>query len=672
MTQMIHSPNSPGPVPPSITLTDYSGPIFGSSSNAYSWSTYNQWNFTPSITITHGKHTIRTGFELNYVAQGSNATGVSNGSFTFNSGWTQQTKSQRQNSTDGSTVASLLLGYPNSGSIAWNDNIYRSRPYWGLYVQDDWKVTQKLTLNLGLRYDVQIPWKERYNRENRGWDSSAKSPLSDEVLANWAKLKAQYDAANPKAKYPYPAPPAILTGGYVFPGVGGESSRLYDTDWTNIQPRLGLAYRLFDKTVIRAGAGIYYQSSTQGGTTTGFSQSTPYLASLDGGITPSVGPNMSGPYSLVNPFPNGIQAPTGSAAGILTNIGNTVTYDSPGFRIPRTYQYSFGIQQQLGHNVVAEVSYAGNLQNHINFAQNLNHETYPNQLIAIGDTSYYSRSIPNPFYGILPLTSSLGGSPNIAANNLFRPDPIYQNITDNLIQQGKYRSDMLQVRVEQRAFGDAGGNSPGGTLTWVLSYAFGKAFEMNHRLNDWNVLEPPIRELDNTDKTHNLSFSGVWDLPIGKGRRYLNTGNPIVKALVSNWTYNWIVTYETGNPTTWPDLINKCGDWHATGQGEDNWFNNDKSCYAQLPNGNVLRTVPDRFSDIRNPSVGPFMNTAVEKSFPIGERYKVLFRAESFNVFNHSQRPGPDTTFTSPTFGMLPKSQLNFPRLIQLAAKFYF
>jgi hypothetical protein len=208
-------------------------------------------------------------------------------------------------------------------------------------------------------------------------------------------------------------------------------------------------------------------------------------------------------------------------------------------------------------------------------------------------------------------------------------------------------------------------------LTWVLSYAFGKAFEQNHRLNDWNVLEQPIRELDNTDKTHNLTFSGVWDLPFGKGRRFSNM-NKVVNLVAGNWTFTPILSYSTGNPTGWPNLINTCGDWHAPNQNEYAWFNNNKSCYQQLPNGNVLRTVPDRFPDIRDPSVGPFVNAALEKTIRLGERYKVVLRGESFNLFNHAQRGGPDGNVNSSTFGQLPRSQLNFPRFAQLAAKFYF
>ena len=668
MTNFTPAPTSPGDVPPSISVGGYSGAILSSSGSAYAWNSYNQYNFTPSLTFSLRKHTLRTGFEWNYVTNGNTATGLSNGQFTFNSNWTQQLQARQQNALDGSGVATLLLGSPSSGSIAYNDSQYRSRPYYGFYVQDDYHVTDRLTLNLGLRYDVQIPWLERFNRENRGWDSSTKNPLSDQILAKWAQLKTDYDKANPTAKYPYPEPPKVLRGGFLFPGVGGQPRRLYNTDWMNIQPRAGFAYRIGAKTVLRGGGGIYYQSSTQAGTTTGFTQGTGYTTSLDG-FTPSSGANLSGAYSLTNPFPNGFARPTGSTLGILTNVGNGVGYDPAGFRIPRTYQVSFGIQRELRAGIVAEISYAGNLQNHINLSQNLNHEPMADQLQAIADPAYFTRPLPNPFFGLVPITTSLGGSGTINANNLLRPNPIYQGITDNLIQQGKYRSDQLQVRVEQRAFGNKG--SAAGVMTWVVSYAFGKAFEMNHRLNDWNTAEPLVRELDNTDKTHNLSLSGVWDLPFGHGRRLANVDNKVARALIDRWTLAPIMSYSTGNPTGWANLINKCGDWHAPSQNENAWFNNDKNCYAQLAT-NVLRTVPDRFPDIRDPSVGPSINVALEKSIPMGERYRFVIRGESFNLFNHPQRPGPDTGFTSPTFGQLPKTQLNFPRLIQFAAKFYF
>jgi hypothetical protein len=492
---------------------------------------------------------------------------------------------------------------------------------------------------------------------------SVKNPLSDQILANWRTIKADYDATHPGLAYPNP--PAQLMGGFLFPGVDGQPERLYDTDWTNIGPRVGMAWQVLPKTVIRAGGGVYYMSPTQDNTQNGFEQSTPYVQSLDG-LTPSAGYNLTGPYSLVNPFPGGIQQPTGASQGLLTMVGRGIGWDPAGFKIPRTYQYSFGIQQQLPGSIVAEVSYAGNYQIYINTTARYNENPLSDRVIAQSNPQYLSLQVPNPFYGILPKNGGQGQNPTINRGGLMRANPIFQNMDDYLSQGGRYRSDGLQTKIEKRMLG--GENL--GAFTWVFSHTWSKGFEQNHRLNNWNFEEPLIYELDNNNKTHVLSFSGIWDLPIGKGRKFLTEGNPIVRQLVSGWQTIWIYTYASGYPTGWPDLINKCGDWHAANQDRNHWFNNDKSCYTRRP-ANTIRTNPDRFSDISNPSQKQ-LNLALEKTTQLGERYRFTIRAEAFNVTNTPNYAGPNTDFNSDRFGRLPDNQQNWPRLIQLSAKFFF
>ncbi|MBO0862527.1 MAG: TonB-dependent receptor [Chloracidobacterium sp.] len=661
MTDLVQSPSAPYDIAPQINGS-YTR-IF-SSGSVLSRTPFSQWNFTPSLSLTRGRHTLHTGFEFNYQVRGNYDTGVT--SFTFNQNWTQQFPQLRNGALDGNGVASLLLGTPTSGSISDNDSTYRTRPYYAFYLQDDWKVNSRLSLNLGLRYEIQVPWKERFNRTNRGFDPTVISPLSDQILANWATLKAQYDATHPNDIYGYPAPPAAIYGSFLFPGQNGAPERLYDTDWTNVAPRIGVAWRVRENTVIRAGAGVYYQSTTQLGTTTGFSVTTPYTTSLDGGITPSAG--LTGPFSLVNPFPNGIFLPQGASGGALTGIGGGISFDPAGYRVPRSYQYSLGIQQQLWRKFSAEVSYAGNYQNHIEIGYDINEPGLANQNIAIADPNYYNRTLANPFFGVLPTTTGLGSSNTTNAGNLLRPFPIFSGgITNNLIQQGKYRSDALQVKIEQRDFGNAHGAA--GVLTWTIAYTFSKAYEMNHRLNSWDTAEPLIRELDNNDKPHTLSIYGVWDLPFGKNRRFLNSSR-VVDAFLGNWRFTPIFTYVSGYPVGWPNWINNCGTWQATNQNEDHWINNDKSCLQQFPT-NSLRTIPDRFPNIRQPQA-PQVNAALEKMFSINERYRFSFRVEAFNATNTPIRGGVDTDPNSQTFGQLPKSQNNFPRFFQLSGKFYF
>ncbi|MGH9914258.1 MAG: TonB-dependent receptor domain-containing protein, partial [Pyrinomonadaceae bacterium] len=319
-----HPPTVDRNTAPRINLGDYNS-IIG---NTFSFSADNQINFAPSMTQTIGRHTLHYGLEFSRIARANSGPGRANGELTFFRNVTQQFRGRSQSGLDGYSVASLLLGIPNGsppntpegGFIDFNDSFYRINQYYAGFIQDDWKITPTLTLNLGLRYDVQLPFIERYNRVNEEFDFTIKNPLSDQIIANWKALKVQYDATNPQ--FPYPDPPAAIMGGRRFPD--DENRRTYDTDYTNIQPRIGVAWSFTPKTVLRAGFGIYYRFNTQGNLSDGFSQRTPYTASLDGGITPSAG--LTGPFSLQNPFPNGFISPTGSTLGPLTSIGRGIGY----------------------------------------------------------------------------------------------------------------------------------------------------------------------------------------------------------------------------------------------------------------------------------------------------------------------------------------------------------
>ncbi|HYL78269.1 MAG TPA: TonB-dependent receptor [Bryobacteraceae bacterium] len=643
--------------PPSINLESYSS-IIG---NTYTWSSQNQWDFQPNVIHTHGRHVLHMGAEFVHAAIGSAGPGRANGQFSFTRGWTSQYVRGPVNARDGSSIADLLLGTPQSGFIDYNESSYRSWPYWALYVQDYWKVAPKLALNLGLRYDVQLPLVERFNRMNDGFDFSVKNPLSDEIIARWKQLKQDWDKTH-KAM-PYPDPPAAIYGGRLF--TSGAQRRPYNTDWTDLQPRVGVAWNFAPKTVFRAGAGIFYRTATQMNQADGFNQRTNYISSLDGGVHPSA--DATGLYSLENPFPLGIQAPTGSSAGLLTGVGQAILFDGRQRPIPRTYEYSAGFQRELPWNVMVEASYVGSQTVHDSMTTQYDTVPFSQFIQGVANPNYLNRRLPSPFIGILPATSDLGGPAQVPAYDLLRPFPLFNGITETTDPWAKYRYDSLQILAEKRVVDSA----KAGVFLFLLSYTFSKSFESSHRLNPWNLAEKPVHELSALDKPHTLAISGLWDLPIGWGRRWFNSGGRLAGAFLNGWAVDWIATYSSGYPVNQPDAIFTCASSSAPGgQNAEHWFNNDPNCYQARPQYS-LRTNPDRFSNIRNPTA-PLLNASVEKTFWLTEKYALQFRGESFNVTNTPIPGAPNTDFKNPRFGQLPLAQSNFPRYVQIAAKLIF
>jgi hypothetical protein len=180
----------------------------------------------------------------------------------------------------------------------------------------------------------------------------------------------------------------------------------------------------------------------------------------------------------------------------------------------------------------------------------------------------------------------------------------------------------------------------------------------------------PVKQLTDLDKTHTYAFSGVWDLPFGKGRRWFSDRPSFVGVLIDGWNLNWIHQYYSGYPVGKPDAVFSCASYKNPNPNEDAWFNNDRTCYTQRA-PNTLRVTEERFAYIRNPN-RPQMGLALSRRIAITEKYTLQIKGEAFNAFNTPIRPGPNTNFTSPDFGRLPRQQNNFPRNIQLAAKFIF
>lgn len=741
MTNMPHAPTVSNSVIPNINIGGFTGALFGNGS--YSWSPYNRWIFNPSVTSTHGKHTLRFGFEASYEARGNVAPGNAYGTFQFGPSWTQQA-TDRASTTNGGTdqylgVASLLLGLPvcsgndarcpssstAAGSIDNNTSYYISRPFYAGYVQDDWKVSDRLTVNVGLRYEVQVPYLERYNRMAGQFDMSQVNPMSDQIMAQWQANKAAYDATNPK--YPYPNPPAAFYGVWQFAGQNGIPRRSRYTDWTTGAPRIGFAYRLGNKTVIRGGFGVFYQSDTKNqNSQTGFSQTTTYQSTFTVGGIPfpsacynpisGLGTNScanapTGPYSLVNPYPLGLTSAPGVVAN--ANLGQGANGDWNHYKTPRTYQYSLGFQRQLPWSTLLDVSFAGNYALYDRDSQDLGAPQdalgLQYQQLAINDPTFYTRQLTNPFLGLLPSTTGRGSATTLSAQTLMNNFPLWGGWSNGDVADRYFRSDAGQLRFEKRAFADA--NSAAGVITWVFSWTFSKEYAQTCCIGQsWQtttganlVLSPngqsatlqthpqqPVQNLrydfDSANQPQELAFSGVWDLPFGQGRKFGSGVKGVEDKLVSGWRLVPILTYISGNAVGLPGYINFCGDYthykdpttgQYTGQTAAHWFNNNPSCYANFPTQSINNALPQRFSGNVEYPAKPQLGLAVDKNITFKERYKMQMRAEAFNLTNtpilgSASGPSINTTFTSATFGILPQSQSNFPRFFQLSAKLYF
>jgi hypothetical protein len=658
--------------PPRIEVSGY--PSWGARNP--SQNTTNDVSLQPSVSMVRGRHSMKAGVEIQDFRP--NARGGSflwgSGDFAFDSTFTQQLP-EFSNGT-GIGMAALLLGVPNNMNSGATQNLIQNTPqlafhwdYYALYFQDDFRVNNRLSLNLGLRWDVEGSPRERYNQMNRGFGYYSPSPLAGAVKnANPADCPA---CAN-------------LTGGLLFAGQGGQDRGAFNTKYTDIQPRFGFAYKLNDKTVLRGGVGRFFFPEVAYGGSAGFASNTPFVATTGGGINAFIPIN-----TLSNPYPNGLIAPTGASAGLNTFLGQSITFNNPNRQIPYVWTYSVGVQRQLPGKMVMDLEYVGSRSHAINTndnqaggARNLNAPSLAQLQRAQQDATYFSQAVPNPFAGLLPGTSLNGAT--VPRSQLLLPYPQFTGVFEGSESVGRLWYDSLQLNIEKRL--SAG-------LVVELAYTFSKQIEALAFLNPQDPR--PAKTLANTDRPSRLSLSGVYQFPFGRGRKFGSNVGHAMNQLIGGWEYNWSGVIQSGSPMNLPGNYNLIGDPRLSDQSFGTWFNTcelltngttrqpnaahngfvtgcSNPVWSQIANTSIaLRTNPLRSPNLRNPWE-PIFDMSLVKRFIVREGMSADFRLEAFNALNTVIRGGPNTDPTSTNLGLVSLGQSNFPRQVQLGFKFNF
>lgn len=613
--------------------------------------TNDSYTVQPNLSLVAGRHYLKIGGEGRRYNDNTNNPGYASGVYAFTRNWTQA-RALQADAVSGDELATFLLGFPSAASVDRNIDPAFSNFYWVGYIQDDWKLTPRLTLNLGLRWDYEAPRFERYDRMVLGLDFDAPSPIANQ------------------------APGLNLKGAVRFAGDGRRGAFLPDRN--NFQPRLGAAYRIGRRWVVRAGYGLFYLGQNEAGSLQGFSRTTSAIVSTDGNLTPAV--------TLTNAFANlpggRLLDPIGRSQGASSFLGESVASNFLDRPLPYSHQYSFDIQRELFSGLLVEVGYVGNTLRRLPVGVNVNvipaAELGRRTSSGAIDTAYYTQRIANPLQGLIPNNAGKNGA-TIPRQELLLPYPQFVGLPLNSIPIGRQQHHGLLVKVSKRM-------SHGVSL--LSSYTVGKTLEQLTVLNpqDFRLRDPDATPLEKRPATQidipqKFVIAGVWEMPFGRGRRFGGGWPAALNFVLGGWQINANVTYQSGWASDYPNAAQVRPGSAKLSESERSfarWFNTslwEDASGRRVPRQEpfTLRTFPTRFSDVRVPGYQNW-DASLSKNFPIHEQIRAQFRFEMVNAFNHPwyARLHPQALdVVSPAFGQLDPVQRNLPRFLKLALHLY-
>lgn len=651
------------------------------------WTRYRSLTSKAEVTHIRGNHSLKAAIDVRNQYRTGGGGGNTSGNFTFSDYWVRKDDDGNSPRSDlGRSWAAFMMGMPNNGySVATNDSYATHNPYYGWFVQDNWRVTPKLTLNLGLRMEYELGPTERYDRMIGTFDPNTSIPLAKSAEANYAK--------SPIAELP--ASQFKIAGGNTYVGVNGQPRRVYQNEFMWL-PRFGAAYQMNSKTVLRGGYGIFYDTINVlnfGPNQYGYSRSTNPILSTNFGQTwntPAAASPAAGLSPMSDPFwvradGTRFDQPTRDALGSMARAGRG--YDYTGFNQPhaRQQRWQAGIQRQLSNSMVITASYVGSYSNHISLQTKL--DALPEQYWADGlvrndaIANSMNANVANPFYiaNLNPAdyapavwadmnTNGFFTSKTIRKNQLLRPFPHMAsgNGLRNTSDYGYHtRSDEFQVNFEKRF-------SQGWNMN--IGYTAMKLREADFRFYEWDT--QPTERTSNDGRPQRLVATAVYELPFGKGRPFLNSLARPLDMLIGGWqmaaTYEW----QPGPLIDWGNVFyygNDLSEINNVTRTWDTWFNTAsfERTSAKGPAAYHRRVFPTRVAGLRRDMTNQW-NANVAKNIHLTERVNMQLRLDALNVQNRSQMNAPVTDPYSSNFGKITSQTSATNRWIQVQARITF
>ncbi len=608
---------------------------------------FNIFQIFGDVVKIRGNHSIKIGADAREARDSNQGFGQSQGSYTFGTNWTRGPLDNSPSAPVGQDWAAFLMGLPTGGSFDLNTTRTNTAKYLALFVQDDWRVSSRLTLNLGLRFEHDFPNYERFNRALNGFDPLTPNPIAAAAQAAYA-LKPDV----------LPASQFKVLGGPLFassshPAIFSPQSKIFS-------PRFGFAWTANPKTVIRGGTGVfvfpinnpnYYQD--------GFSQTTTLVATQNSYLSPYA--------TLANPFPDGFLQPTGSSLGLATNLGRSFSYFNPTIRNPYSFRWELSVQRQLPKDMVVELAYIGNHAVRLfggTSASGKQLDYIPASYLSTSPfrdqatIDYLSALVPNPFANLLPGTG-LNGS-TVSRQQLLMPYPEFTGITLQGPNAFSSYFESADVRIEKRY-------SHG--ITMLANFTYSKLISQDTYKNDTDLA--PEKRVAADDRPLRFVLSGSYQLPFGKNKRF-DLHSSLGNRIVGGWVLNSIYTNQIGAPLTFGNnLIYFGGPLHNNPHPSNldapifDITRFDTKSADQL--GSNIHTFGTRYGSLRQDGADN-VDLSLIKNTPINDRVNFQLRFEAFNAFNRPEFDAPNLSATSSAFGKI-TTQPNLPRSIQMAAR---